>query len=92
MSFHDLPDDWSERPLTDPALVTDVLDLVGAIGRRGSVLVAVARPAGLTVRPSDLAWRSAVEQVCRDEGVRLLGVHLVTIHGSREVVPDAAAA
>jgi hypothetical protein len=28
MTFEDLPDDWSDRPLTDPALVADVLDLV----------------------------------------------------------------
>jgi hypothetical protein len=28
MTFDDLPDDWSDRPLTDPALVADVLDLV----------------------------------------------------------------
>ena len=28
MSFDDLPDDWPSRPLTEPALVADVLDLV----------------------------------------------------------------
>lgn len=27
MSFHDLPADWPTRPLTDPPLVADVLDL-----------------------------------------------------------------
>ena len=27
MCFHDLPDDWPQRPLTDPQLVADVLDL-----------------------------------------------------------------
>jgi hypothetical protein len=30
MTFDDLPDDWSDRPLTDPALVADVLDLVSS--------------------------------------------------------------
>ena len=28
MGFDDLPDDWSDRPLTDPRLLADVLDLV----------------------------------------------------------------
>ena len=28
MGFDDLPDDWSDRPLTDPQLLADVLDLV----------------------------------------------------------------
>jgi hypothetical protein len=28
MTFEDLPNDWSDRPLTDPALLSDVLDLV----------------------------------------------------------------
>jgi hypothetical protein len=28
MSFDDLPDGWKERPLTDPQLVADVLDLI----------------------------------------------------------------
>ena len=28
MGFEDLPDDWSDRPLTDPQLLADVLDLV----------------------------------------------------------------
>jgi hypothetical protein len=28
MTFENLPDGWSDRPLTDPALVSDVLDLV----------------------------------------------------------------
>jgi len=28
MSFDDLPPDWPDRPLTEPALVADVLDLI----------------------------------------------------------------
>lgn len=28
MSFEDLPPEWPERPLTNPALVADVLDLI----------------------------------------------------------------
>jgi hypothetical protein len=28
MTFEDLPDNWDDRPLTDPALLSDALDLV----------------------------------------------------------------
>ena len=28
MSFHDLPDDWPTRSLTDPAIARDIVDLV----------------------------------------------------------------
>jgi hypothetical protein len=132
MTFDDLPDDWSDRPLTDPALVADVLDLVvlardrqqgavsfllcdedarlvqpvtitdipataavddrrrclrtvvGAMSGRGGLLVAVAREDGLSVCASDEAWRDAAVAECSD-GVRLLGVHVVTQAGSREV-------
>jgi hypothetical protein len=133
MGFEDLPANWDDRPLTDPALVTDVLDLVvfvkdrlaGAVtfllcdeearlvqpvaigdwpatltyadrvhcvsvmvesmGGRGAMVVALAREDGLSITAEDLAWRRAAEEACRP-GVRLLGVHVVTMHGSR-VVP-----
>jgi hypothetical protein len=140
MSFDDLPDDWSDRPLTDPALVSDVLDLVvmerdrragslclllcdeedrllqpvaiseldeirseaerdrglstviGVLGHPGSVLVALARPDGLSIREDDVRWRAACVRVCAEHDVRLLGVHVVTCDGSREVPAGAAAA
>jgi hypothetical protein len=39
MSFEDLPDDWSDRPVTDPALLDDVLDLfVSAASREAGAL------------------------------------------------------
>ena len=132
MSFDDLPSDWPNRPLTDPRLVADVLDLVvfekdrraGALsilmcdedGRlvqpvtiseldpaatqeqrvrcletlveamrgTGAMLLALARPDGLSVTEADRAWLRAAETACGDE-VRLLGLHIVTCHGSREV-------
>ena len=135
MGFDDLPADWSDRPLTDPRLVRDVLDLmvfdkdrragalsilicdeearliqpltvtdipevaqaervrcignlVEAIGRKGSLLLALARPDGLSIRESDTAWLRAAETACGDD-VRFLGLYVVTCHGSREV-PRAA--
>ena len=135
MGFDDLPADWSDRPLTDPRLVRDVLDLivfdkdrragalsilicdeegrlvqpvtitdiprvtqedrvrcisnlVDAIGRTGSLLFALARPDGLSITEADTAWLRAAEIACGVD-VRLLGLYVVTCHGSREV-PRAA--
>jgi hypothetical protein len=49
-----------------------------------SVLMAVARPDGLSVTDADRQWRDVAQQLCGDD-VRLLGVHLVTLHGTRPV-------
>jgi hypothetical protein len=55
----------------------------------GSVLLAIARADGLSLTPDDELWaRSAVAAA---DGYRLLGIHVVTMHGSREI-PRAAAA
>ena len=136
MTFEDLPNDWSDRPLTDPALVSDVLDLVvfekdraaGAVsfllcddearlvqpvtigelpatmtqdervhfvsvmvegmGHCGAMVVALARDDGLSITAEDQAWLRAAKQACGDD-VRLLGVHVVTMTGSRVVPPPA---
>lgn len=142
MAFTDLPDNWDSYPITDPALLPDVLDLVvseqaratGALyllvcdpgdrlvlpmqiteladapagpGRDAlltvitdkvceiepdaGVLAAVARPGGLSATADDRAWAEALAQAC-DGRVRLLGVHVVTMDGSRPVPRDARAA
>jgi len=139
MTFHDVPRDLAQRPLHDPRLIADVLDLcvpfpdreagalcvllcddedrlaqpmvIGEVGQPsaeerlhmlsnmflvarelmpyGSVLLAIARADGLSLTPDDELWaRSAVIAA---DGYRLLGVHVVTMHGSREI-PRAAAA
>jgi hypothetical protein len=136
MTFEDLPKDWSDRPLTDPALVSGVLDLVvfekdqaaGAVrfllcddearlvqpctigelpvtmtqaervhfvsvmvegmGHRGAMIVALARDDGLSITADDQAWRRAAQEAC-GSAVRLLGVHVVTMTGSRVVPPPA---
>ena len=138
MGLDDLPDDWPVRPLTDPQLVADVLDLivfekdriagalvfllcdedgrlvqpvtvsdvgeapsegmreqavstfVDAMGRAGSLVVAVARKNGLSLTDSDRSWRRAAERACGDS-VRLLSVHVVTLAGSREVPAEPIA-
>jgi hypothetical protein len=141
VSFLDLPDDWTERPLTDPRLVADVLDLVmsdadrlaGCLavvmcdeqdrvcgvsvltdphnvrsqadkcraisvhveansGKGGaSLLFALGRPDGLSLTPDDEHWAQAARQECTGE-VRLLGFHVVTRDGSRQVPGTTAAA
>jgi len=139
MAFTDLPADWPTRPLTEPRLVADVLDLLlsdadrragGLVialcdddarllqpivigdfparaaagegaevlaplfsglaedGRSGSLLLALGRPDGLSITPGDQAWRDAAEHACAG-AFRLLGVHVVTPDGSREI-PRAA--
>ena len=139
MTFHDVPRDLAQRPLTDARFVADVLDLcvpfpdreagalcvllcdyedrlaqpmvIGEIGHPsaderlqmlsnmflvarellpyGSVLLAVARADGLSLTPDDELWARAA--VAAADGYRLLGVHVVTMHGSREIPRFAAA-
>lgn len=141
MSFYDLPDDWSERPLTDPLLVADVLDLVVSDADRlagclaavmcdeqdrpcgvsiltdperlpsdadkcraigvfvqatassggGSILFALARPDGLSITADDQRWAQAARQECTEDA-RLLGFHVVTRDGSRQLPGTTAAA
>jgi hypothetical protein len=141
MGFQDLPADWPDRPLTDPQLLADVLDLTlshrdrveGSIGvlvcdadqrllvpavigeldeiapdaerSKGlrnfvSAVVdglgagsgagplglhfSIARRYGLSITSDDLRWRDAAVAACGSR-VTLLGVHVVTVEGSRLV-------
>jgi hypothetical protein len=138
MGFQDLPEDWPTRPLTDRALVPDVLDLVvmmrdryaGSLclllcdeddrlvqpvaisdiddcptddemvdgiaavvavpGPGSSVLAALARRDGLSITAGDRAWLRVVVRACETAQVRLLGMHVVTCEGSREMPAVAA--
>lgn len=58
----------------------------------GAALVALARPDGMKVTDDDRAWWQAAMRVCTQAGIRLLGLHIVTRHGSREVPPGIRAA
>ena len=53
MSFEDLPTDWAERPVTDPEITADVLDLIVRDADRvtGSVVAVIANEAGRVVQP-----------------------------------------
>ena len=62
-----------------------VLSVIGSsMEGTGSMLVALARAQGLSVREGDRAWARAAVRACAD-GPRLLGVHVITLDGSRQV-------
>lgn len=78
----ELSDEPSEQPL--PELCTLLAPLAGALAAAepdGSVLVAIARADGLSITPADLQWQQASVRSFR----RVLGVHVVTSAGSREL-------
>ena len=64
--------------------------LADSVGSDGSLLLAIARSDGLTLTDDDYAWAAAARRACGAE-VRLLGVHVITLGGSRDVLPRAAA-
>ncbi len=53
MTFEDLPRDWATRPLTDPEITADVLDLVirDSDRRAGSIGALICGPSGRLVQP-----------------------------------------
>ncbi len=56
----------------------------------GALLVALTRPGTATVTDTDRRWFRATHEVCADNGVRVLGVHLLTPGAHREIHPDDA--
>jgi hypothetical protein len=65
--------------------------VAGTLGPTGSLHVAIGRSDGLSVRAGDRAWARTAATACAD-GPRLLGVHVLTLHGYREVTMEQAAA
>jgi hypothetical protein len=61
-----------------------------SVGPGGAVLIALMRPGPATLTPADGRWFRAARRVCADHQVRLLGVHVVTPRGQREVLLDDA--
>jgi hypothetical protein len=73
------PDDaTAERCVADAATEVLVTDAVTSDREPGSVLFAIVRAHG-GVTDTDRSWHQRVIEVCREAGVRLLGVHLVTL-------------
>jgi hypothetical protein len=58
-------------------------EVLAGLSPGGSMLVGIARSAGLSARPADLEFAAAAQAACAEHGLRLLGVHVVTLDGSR---------
>jgi hypothetical protein len=74
MSFDDLPDGWTQQPLTDPRLVADVLDLCVSDADRcaGALAILMCDEEGRLLQPgiiSDLDYDSS-----ETERARMLGL------------------
>jgi hypothetical protein len=73
----------------------DYVQMVGTFAElmagSGSLLLAIARRDGLSLTADDRAWCRAACRACSAAGVELLGFHVVTMSGSREVPADIAA-
>ncbi len=88
MSFEDLPRDWAQRPLTDPDIFEDVVDLVTREKSRvaGAIMLLLCHPDGRLLQPiaiEDDTGPVALEVV--DDGLRALLSGLVQ-HGMEHVV------
>ncbi|HET8595025.1 MAG TPA: hypothetical protein VFM07_07235 [Intrasporangium sp.] len=106
MGFQDLPRGWAERPITDPVIFEDVIDLVvpersrseGAIyllltHPDGRLLQPLARPEGRSGEPSpeDARRWSALLQELAEHGTRSLVIVLAR-PGASELTPEDEAA
>lgn len=77
---------WTHREIIEPfAHVLENLE------PEGGMLVAIARGHGLAITDDDRAWHQAAIDGCRDSGVRLPGVHIVTHAGSTRLTDYASA-
>lgn len=86
--------------VSDPPPATDVEEfrmvagtLAEGVARTGDgngMLLALIRSGAPTLLPEDKVWFRVACSVCAEHKVRLLGVHIVTPHGQREVLLDDA--
>lgn len=90
MPFTDLPDDWSSRPITDPDLIEDVLDLVVSLHdrHRGAIVLLLCDRDGRLRQPVTIGEPPV--SVGLDEAEQMLRVFVEVFTGSREGAPDAA--
>lgn len=82
----DEPDDGLGRG--PDATIARFLSHFGGDGTLGGVLVALTRPGRAGITEDDRACYRAARAICAAQKVRLLGVHVVTPRGQREVVLD----
>ena len=63
-------------------------DTVAHLNVQTGMAVVLTRPGAPVVAESDRRWYRAIRDSCAEHGVRLLGVHLLTPGGSRELFFD----
>jgi hypothetical protein len=56
----------------------------------GAILVALTRPGTSTITEEERSWFRATHEICAENRVRVLGVHLLTPREHREIHPDDA--
>jgi hypothetical protein len=56
----------------------------------GAILLALTRPGAATITEVDRTWFRVTHRVCAENGVRVLGIHLMTPREHREIHPDDA--
>lgn len=56
----------------------------------GGILVALTRPGDATIGDVDRLWFRTTHEVCTENGVRVLGIHLLTPQEHREIHTDDA--
>lgn len=88
MTYDHLPRDWATRPITDPDLFEDVVDLVTTERSRvqGTVTVLACHPGGRLLQPfavDDVPLRRRVRTIARAVGGLLRGL---AEHGVGDVV------
>ncbi len=83
-------DEVSPEPTLDDCVkVSDVFaEAIQTAGAEASLVVAITRPGPASVTASDRLWYRAAQQVCAERQVPLLGVHVMTAAGHRQIFLD----
>jgi hypothetical protein len=63
-------------------------EVLADAGGGGALLVVITRPSPSAVAETDRSWYYAVHGICREHGVRVLGVHLMTPDTHRAIAAD----
>jgi hypothetical protein len=79
----DAPTELCEQTLSVFVGAGAHVDMTGS-----GLLLALTRPGPPTILPADRRWFRSAHDICTTWHVRLLGVHVVTPRGQREVVLD----
>lgn len=79
-----MPDLHEPSPRDRERHLTTFMGVVAELDAEAGVLAAIARPGGLSATVDDRDWADALARSAAGR-VRLLGVHVVTVDGSRPV-------